>query len=194
MVKPLFLWLVWFFHPFLGKQHLRYGCRRKVDSKMVHKRFCNKSNMKPRGGMRDCNQKACPPPMYVFTWEAQHLWKYDLQWESTLGLKQLFLHSGRPLFSFVVDMFWWPSTLFPVFAVIYSPAGWRGSGRTAASHVERRACKSDRWAASNLRMTTKRVLFTTNTATTTVQSRADPATDFPAPPSGELDSGHRYVG
>uniref|UniRef100_A0A669EIK9 Peptidase M12B domain-containing protein n=1 Tax=Oreochromis niloticus TaxID=8128 RepID=A0A669EIK9_ORENI len=48
-----------------GKQHLRYGCRRKVDSKMVHKRFCNKSNMKPRGGMRDCNQKACPPPIWV---------------------------------------------------------------------------------------------------------------------------------
>lgn len=80
-VKPLFLWLIWcpIFHPFLGKQYLRYGCRRKVDSKMVHKRFCNKSNMKPRGDMRDCNQKACPPPMYVFTWEAQHLWKCDLQ-------------------------------------------------------------------------------------------------------------------
>ncbi|MEQ2195927.1 hypothetical protein XENOCAPTIV_020551 [Xenoophorus captivus] len=49
----------------LGKQYLRYGCRRKVDSKMVHKIFCNKSNMKPRGDMRDCNQKPCPPPMYV---------------------------------------------------------------------------------------------------------------------------------
>uniref|UniRef100_A0AAX7UEH4 ADAM metallopeptidase with thrombospondin type 1 motif, 2 n=1 Tax=Astatotilapia calliptera TaxID=8154 RepID=A0AAX7UEH4_ASTCA len=48
-----------------GTQYLRYGCRRKVDSKMVHKRFCNKSNMKPRGDMRDCNQKACPPPIWV---------------------------------------------------------------------------------------------------------------------------------
>lgn len=48
-----------------GKQYLRYGCRRKVDSKMVHKSFCNKSNMKPRGDIRDCNQKPCPPPMYV---------------------------------------------------------------------------------------------------------------------------------
>lgn len=48
-----------------GKQYLRYGCRRKVDSKMVHKSFCNKSNMKPRGDMRDCNQKPCPPPMYA---------------------------------------------------------------------------------------------------------------------------------
>lgn len=46
-----------------GKQYLRYGCRRKVDSKMVHKSFCNKSNMKPRGDVRDCNQKPCPPPM-----------------------------------------------------------------------------------------------------------------------------------
>ncbi|KAM8909931.1 A disintegrin and metalloproteinase with thrombospondin motifs 2-like [Spinachia spinachia] len=48
-----------------GKQHLRYGCRRKVDSKMVHKSFCNKSNMKPRGDTRDCNQKPCPPPIWV---------------------------------------------------------------------------------------------------------------------------------
>lgn len=46
-----------------GKQYLRYGCRRKVDSKMVHKSFCNKSNMKPRGDVRDCNQKPCPPPV-----------------------------------------------------------------------------------------------------------------------------------
>ncbi|XP_034037077.1 A disintegrin and metalloproteinase with thrombospondin motifs 2-like isoform X2 [Thalassophryne amazonica] len=48
-----------------GKQYLRYGCRRKVDSKMVHKSFCNKSNMKPRGDSRDCNQKPCPPPIWV---------------------------------------------------------------------------------------------------------------------------------
>ncbi|KAM9356746.1 A disintegrin and metalloproteinase with thrombospondin motifs 2 [Symphorus nematophorus] len=48
-----------------GKQYLRYGCRRKVDSKMVHKSFCNKSNMKPRGDTRDCNMKPCPPPIWV---------------------------------------------------------------------------------------------------------------------------------
>ncbi|KAF7650586.1 hypothetical protein LDENG_00123430, partial [Lucifuga dentata] len=48
-----------------GQQYLRYGCRRKVDSKMVHKSFCNKSNMKPRGDIRDCNQKPCPPPIWV---------------------------------------------------------------------------------------------------------------------------------
>uniref|UniRef100_A0A8C3G4R0 ADAM metallopeptidase with thrombospondin type 1 motif 2 n=1 Tax=Cyclopterus lumpus TaxID=8103 RepID=A0A8C3G4R0_CYCLU len=48
-----------------GKQYLRYGCRKKVDSKMVHKSFCNKSNMKPRGDTRDCNQKPCPPPIWV---------------------------------------------------------------------------------------------------------------------------------
>ncbi|KAM7389673.1 hypothetical protein PAMP_023636 [Pampus punctatissimus] len=48
-----------------GKQYLRYGCRRKVDSKMVHKSFCNKSNMKPRGDTRDCNLKPCPPPIWV---------------------------------------------------------------------------------------------------------------------------------
>ncbi|KAM8847791.1 A disintegrin and metalloproteinase with thrombospondin motifs 2-like isoform 1-T1 [Synchiropus picturatus] len=48
-----------------GKQYLRYGCRRKVDSTMVHKSFCNKSNMKPRGDTRSCNQKPCPPPIWV---------------------------------------------------------------------------------------------------------------------------------
>ncbi|XP_027137880.1 A disintegrin and metalloproteinase with thrombospondin motifs 2 isoform X3 [Larimichthys crocea] len=48
-----------------GKEYLRYGCRRKVDSKMVHKSFCNKSNIKPRGDTRDCNQKPCPPPIWV---------------------------------------------------------------------------------------------------------------------------------
>lgn len=44
---------------------MRYGCRRKVDSKMVNKSFCNKSNLKPRADVRDCNQKPCPPPMYA---------------------------------------------------------------------------------------------------------------------------------
>ncbi|XP_039669551.1 A disintegrin and metalloproteinase with thrombospondin motifs 2-like isoform X1 [Perca fluviatilis] len=48
-----------------GKQTLRYGCRRKVDSKMVHKSSCNKSNMKRREDSRDCNQKPCPPPIWV---------------------------------------------------------------------------------------------------------------------------------
>uniref|UniRef100_A0A3Q3A5P6 A disintegrin and metalloproteinase with thrombospondin motifs 2-like n=1 Tax=Kryptolebias marmoratus TaxID=37003 RepID=A0A3Q3A5P6_KRYMA len=48
-----------------GKQYLRYGCRRKVDGKMVQKSFCNKSNMKPRGDIRDCNMKPCPPPIWV---------------------------------------------------------------------------------------------------------------------------------
>ncbi|KAF3693840.1 A disintegrin and metalloproteinase with thrombospondin motifs 2 [Channa argus] len=48
-----------------GNQYMRYGCRRKVDSKMVHKSFCNKSNIKPRGDIRDCNQKPCPPPIWV---------------------------------------------------------------------------------------------------------------------------------
>ncbi|KAK7922824.1 hypothetical protein WMY93_009726 [Mugilogobius chulae] len=48
-----------------GKQYLRYGCRRIVDSKMVHKSFCNKSNRKPIGDVRDCNPKPCPPPIWV---------------------------------------------------------------------------------------------------------------------------------
>ncbi|KAM6953293.1 A disintegrin and metalloproteinase with thrombospondin motifs 2-like [Aplochiton taeniatus] len=48
-----------------GKQYQRYGCRRRADGKMVHKSFCKKSNSKPRGDTKDCNLKACPPPMWV---------------------------------------------------------------------------------------------------------------------------------
>uniref|UniRef100_A0A3B4APF6 Uncharacterized protein n=1 Tax=Periophthalmus magnuspinnatus TaxID=409849 RepID=A0A3B4APF6_9GOBI len=48
-----------------GKQYQRYGCRRIVDSKMVHKSFCNKSNRKPIADVRDCNPKPCPPPIWV---------------------------------------------------------------------------------------------------------------------------------
>lgn len=62
----------------VGKQYLRYGCRRKVDSKMVHKSFCNKSNMKPRGDTRDCNQKPCPPPMYALCYMSKNIYSKTL--------------------------------------------------------------------------------------------------------------------
>lgn len=45
-----------------GKQYLRYGCRRKVDSKMVHKSFCDRLDKHHWIGY--CNQKPCPTPMY----------------------------------------------------------------------------------------------------------------------------------
>uniref|UniRef100_A0A3P9KTG9 ADAM metallopeptidase with thrombospondin type 1 motif, 2 n=1 Tax=Oryzias latipes TaxID=8090 RepID=A0A3P9KTG9_ORYLA len=48
-----------------GKQYQRYVCRKKVDSKTVRKSFCNKSKLKPRGDIGDCNQKPCPPPLWV---------------------------------------------------------------------------------------------------------------------------------
>uniref|UniRef100_A0A1A8MCJ9 ADAM metallopeptidase with thrombospondin type 1 motif, 2 n=1 Tax=Nothobranchius pienaari TaxID=704102 RepID=A0A1A8MCJ9_9TELE len=48
-----------------GKQYPRYGCRRKVDHLMVSKKFCKKYNTKPRGGTQYCNQKPCPPPIWV---------------------------------------------------------------------------------------------------------------------------------
>lgn len=69
-----------------GKQYLRYGCRRKVDSKMVHKSFCNKSNMKPRGDVRDCNEKPCPPPMCAFApsaWFSLNRLAWLLSWFSS---------------------------------------------------------------------------------------------------------------
>lgn len=37
---------------------------------MVHKSFCNKSNMKPKGDIRDCNQKPCPPPVYAMFYKS----------------------------------------------------------------------------------------------------------------------------
>uniref|UniRef100_A0A673Y5B8 ADAM metallopeptidase with thrombospondin type 1 motif 2 n=1 Tax=Salmo trutta TaxID=8032 RepID=A0A673Y5B8_SALTR len=48
-----------------GKQYTRFGCRRRADSKMVHRRYCENIK-KPRAISRDCNQKECSQPMYVW--------------------------------------------------------------------------------------------------------------------------------
>uniref|UniRef100_A0A8C7ZLC6 ADAM metallopeptidase with thrombospondin type 1 motif 2 n=1 Tax=Oryzias sinensis TaxID=183150 RepID=A0A8C7ZLC6_9TELE len=49
-----------------GKQYQRrYICRSKKDGKTVRKNLCNKSKLKPRGDIEDCNQKPCPPPLWV---------------------------------------------------------------------------------------------------------------------------------
>ncbi|KAL0974019.1 hypothetical protein UPYG_G00214320 [Umbra pygmaea] len=47
-----------------GKQYKRFGCRRKADNKMVHRRNCENIN-KPQTVSRDCNQKECFQP----TWD-----------------------------------------------------------------------------------------------------------------------------
>nr|XP_015205093.1 PREDICTED: A disintegrin and metalloproteinase with thrombospondin motifs 2 isoform X1 [Lepisosteus oculatus] len=47
-----------------GKQYTRYGCRRKSDSKMVHRTYCENIK-KPRAISRDCNQKECSQPIWV---------------------------------------------------------------------------------------------------------------------------------
>lgn len=75
-----------------------------------------------------------------------------------------------------------------------SPVGWQGSGRTAVNPVERRGCKSVRSAVFSRQTTTPHAPSTINTATTTGLRLADPATDTPVRPSGELDRGHRYAG
>ncbi|KAM9413840.1 A disintegrin and metalloproteinase with thrombospondin motifs 2-like [Salvelinus alpinus] len=46
-----------------GKQYTRYGCRRRADSKMVHRRYCENIK-KPRAISRDCNQKECSQPIW----------------------------------------------------------------------------------------------------------------------------------
>ncbi|XP_035265429.1 A disintegrin and metalloproteinase with thrombospondin motifs 2-like isoform X3 [Anguilla anguilla] len=47
-----------------GKQYTRYGCRRKSDSKMVHRVNCENIK-KPQAISRDCNQKECSLPIWV---------------------------------------------------------------------------------------------------------------------------------
>uniref|UniRef100_A0A8C7KKX5 ADAM metallopeptidase with thrombospondin type 1 motif 2 n=1 Tax=Oncorhynchus kisutch TaxID=8019 RepID=A0A8C7KKX5_ONCKI len=46
-----------------GKQYTRYGCRRRADSKMVHRRYCENIK-KLRAISRDCNQKECSQPIW----------------------------------------------------------------------------------------------------------------------------------
>lgn len=151
-----------------GKQYLRYGCRRKVDSKMVHKSFCNKSNMKPRGDVRDCNQKSCPPPMCALT--------RCYSWCNPNGLT------------------WLLGLIQTVCVLLPSTAGLQETGRTAVKPAERRDCRSEPSAACSLRRTTPRAPSTTSTATTTGQNPAEPATASPAPPSGGWGPGRRYTG
>ncbi|KAJ8337553.1 hypothetical protein SKAU_G00365190 [Synaphobranchus kaupii] len=53
-----------------GKQYTRYGCRRKSDSKMVHRVNCENIK-KPQAVSRDCNQKECSLPIWVIgDWES----------------------------------------------------------------------------------------------------------------------------
>ncbi|KAJ8348261.1 hypothetical protein SKAU_G00268500 [Synaphobranchus kaupii] len=52
-----------------GKQYTRFGCRRKSDSKMVHRTNCQNVK-KPRAMTRDCNQKECSLAIWeVGDWE-----------------------------------------------------------------------------------------------------------------------------
>ncbi|XP_060792363.1 A disintegrin and metalloproteinase with thrombospondin motifs 2 isoform X2 [Neoarius graeffei] len=47
-----------------GKQYTRFGCRRKSDSKMVHRTFCV-NIPKPHAISRACNVKQCSEPIWV---------------------------------------------------------------------------------------------------------------------------------
>ncbi|XP_059846301.1 A disintegrin and metalloproteinase with thrombospondin motifs 2-like isoform X1 [Hypanus sabinus] len=53
-----------------GSQFTRYGCRRKADSKMVHRSFCDASK-KPKPIRRMCNLYECSQPVWITgQWEA----------------------------------------------------------------------------------------------------------------------------
>ncbi|XP_041117871.1 A disintegrin and metalloproteinase with thrombospondin motifs 3-like isoform X3 [Polyodon spathula] len=47
-----------------GIQYTKYGCRRKSDSKMVHRNFCD-TNKKPKPIRRRCNLNECSQPTWV---------------------------------------------------------------------------------------------------------------------------------
>ncbi|XP_038638742.1 A disintegrin and metalloproteinase with thrombospondin motifs 14-like isoform X3 [Scyliorhinus canicula] len=47
-----------------GVQYTKYGCRRKSDSKMVHRNFCDNNN-KPKPIRRRCNLHECTQPSWL---------------------------------------------------------------------------------------------------------------------------------
>ncbi|XP_067996429.1 A disintegrin and metalloproteinase with thrombospondin motifs 14 isoform X1 [Melanerpes formicivorus] len=47
-----------------GIQYTKYGCRRRSDSRMVHRNFCDHSK-KPKPIRRRCNPQECSQPMWV---------------------------------------------------------------------------------------------------------------------------------
>uniref|UniRef100_H3B101 ADAM metallopeptidase with thrombospondin type 1 motif 14 n=1 Tax=Latimeria chalumnae TaxID=7897 RepID=H3B101_LATCH len=47
-----------------GIQYTKYGCRRKSDSRMVHRNFCENSK-KPKPIRRRCNLQECTQPMWI---------------------------------------------------------------------------------------------------------------------------------
>ncbi|XP_029074048.1 A disintegrin and metalloproteinase with thrombospondin motifs 2 [Monodon monoceros] len=53
-----------------GSQFTKYGCRRRLDHKMVHRGFCD-SLSKPKAIRRACNPQECSQPVWVTgEWEA----------------------------------------------------------------------------------------------------------------------------
>lgn len=47
-----------------GIQYTKYGCRRKSDSRLVHRNFCETSK-KPKPIRKRCNSQECSPPTWV---------------------------------------------------------------------------------------------------------------------------------
>ncbi|XP_051925237.1 A disintegrin and metalloproteinase with thrombospondin motifs 3 isoform X2 [Hippocampus zosterae] len=47
-----------------GIQYTKYGCRRKSDSRLVHRNFCD-GNKKPKPIRKRCNVQECSQPMWV---------------------------------------------------------------------------------------------------------------------------------
>lgn len=51
---------------FEGFQYTKYGCRKKGDTKMLHRGYCD-ANKKPKPIRRMCNLQDCTQPQWVKT-------------------------------------------------------------------------------------------------------------------------------
>uniref|UniRef100_A0A6Q2X707 ADAM metallopeptidase with thrombospondin type 1 motif 2 n=1 Tax=Esox lucius TaxID=8010 RepID=A0A6Q2X707_ESOLU len=74
-----------------GKQVTRYGCRRKADSKMVHRRYCENIK-KDHTISRSCNVKECSQPV----WEAGP-WETCSKTCGKTGFQSRSVHCVQPL-------------------------------------------------------------------------------------------------
>lgn len=58
--------LIWDVASFKGYQYTKYGCRKKGDTKMLHRGYCD-ANKKPKPIRRMCNLQDCTQPQWVHT-------------------------------------------------------------------------------------------------------------------------------
>ncbi|XP_077358108.1 A disintegrin and metalloproteinase with thrombospondin motifs 14 isoform X1 [Festucalex cinctus] len=84
-----------------GVQYTKYGCRRKSDSRLVHRNFCD-SNKKPKTIRKRCNAQECSQPTWVADeWSAcsKTCGKQGYQTRTVQCVQALHNGTGRPVHS-----------------------------------------------------------------------------------------------